>query len=74
MLSLARHSKRSSWRGFTLVELIVAITILLILTGAALPIARVRLKREKERAVARTSRNQARVASAPIASSARPRT
>ena len=34
--------------GLTLVELIVAITILLILTSAALPIARVRVKREKE--------------------------
>lgn len=36
-------------RGLTLVELIVAVTILLILTGAALPVARVRVKREKER-------------------------
>jgi len=34
--------------GLTLIELIVAITILLILTSAALPIARVRVKREKE--------------------------
>ena len=33
----------------TLVELIVAITILLILTGMAIPLARVRIKREKER-------------------------
>ena len=36
-------------RGLTLVELIVAITILAILTGAAIPIARVRIKRERER-------------------------
>ncbi len=36
-------------RGLTLVELIVAITILVILTGMAIPIARVRIKREKER-------------------------
>jgi general secretion pathway protein G len=36
-------------RGLTLVELIVAITILAILTGAAIPIARVRIKRDKER-------------------------
>ena len=36
-------------RGLTLVELIVAITILAILTGAAIPIARVRIRREKER-------------------------
>lgn len=35
--------------GLTLVELIVAITILAILTGAAIPIARVRIRREKER-------------------------
>ena len=36
-------------RGVTLIELVVAITILLILTGAALPIARTRIKRERER-------------------------
>ncbi len=36
-------------RGLTLLELIVAITILLILTGMAIPLARVRIKREKER-------------------------
>jgi general secretion pathway protein G len=36
-------------RGLTLVELIVAITILAILTGAAIPIARVRIRRDKER-------------------------
>ncbi len=35
-------------RGLTLVELIVAITILAILTGAAIPIARVKIRREKE--------------------------
>ncbi len=32
----------------TLIELIIAVTILLILTGAAIPIARTRIKREKE--------------------------
>ena len=36
-------------RGVTLIELVVAITILLILTGAAIPIARTRIKRERER-------------------------
>lgn len=41
--------KRKRQHGLTLVELIVAITILLILTGAAVPIARVRIRREKER-------------------------
>src|SRR5437899_5473514 len=34
--------------GLTLVELIVAISILIILTGAAMPIVRVRIQREKE--------------------------
>jgi general secretion pathway protein G len=34
--------------GFTLVELIAAITILLILTGAALPLARTQIQRQKE--------------------------
>ncbi len=38
-----------SARGLTLVELIVAVTILLILTGAAIPMARVRIYRERER-------------------------
>ena len=40
-------------RGLTLVELIVAITILLILTTAALPVVRVRVAREKERELRR---------------------
>src|SRR5689334_22847318 len=35
-------------RGLTLVELIVAISILVILTGAAMPIVRLRIQREKE--------------------------
>lgn len=35
-------------RGFTLVELIVATTILVILTTLAIPLARVTIKREKE--------------------------
>jgi len=39
--------------GLTLVELIVAITILAILTGAAIPIARVRIRRVKERELRR---------------------
>ena len=54
MLSLPRRSiTRRSGKGFTLVELIVAISILLILTGAAIPIARVRIQREKERELRR---------------------
>jgi general secretion pathway protein G len=35
-------------RGFTLIELIVATAILVILTGMALPLARLGIKREKE--------------------------
>jgi len=47
-----RHTERwSGQRGLTLVELIVAITILAILTGAAIPIARTRIRREKEHAL-----------------------
>ncbi len=38
-----------SAHGLTMVELIVAVTILLILTGAAIPMARVRIQRERER-------------------------
>jgi general secretion pathway protein G len=45
----SRSSKRCLQRGLTLVELIVAITILMILTGAAIPVARFRIQREKER-------------------------
>ena len=44
---LMRRSR--SARGLTLVELIVAVAILLILTGAAIPMARVRIQRERER-------------------------
>jgi len=40
-----RRGRRS---GFTLVELIVATAILVILTGLAVPLARVTIKREKE--------------------------
>jgi general secretion pathway protein G len=51
------HSGRRSFRqagverrqhGLTLIELIIAISILMILTGAAVPIVRVQIKREKE--------------------------
>ena len=41
--------KQSSQRGLTLIELIVAITIISILMGAAVPIARVVVKRDRER-------------------------
>jgi general secretion pathway protein G len=45
----ARVVGRRGARGFTLIELIVATTIMVILTGMALPIARISIKREKER-------------------------
>ncbi len=35
-------------RGLTLIELIAAVAILAILTGAVLPVARIRIKREQE--------------------------
>ena len=41
--------KCSKESGLSLVELIVSFTILLILTSVALPLARVRIRREKER-------------------------
>jgi len=40
--------RRARQCGFTLVELIVATAILVILTGMAVPLARVTIKREKE--------------------------
>lgn len=43
-----RLHKRNSTGGFTLIELIVATAILIILTGMAVPMARVTIKREKE--------------------------
>jgi general secretion pathway protein G len=43
---MSNHRKQ---RGLTLIELIVATTILLILSGMAVPLARVTIKREKEK-------------------------
>jgi len=43
----ARRKERGQ-RGLTLIELIAAITILAILTGAAIPVAKIRIKRERE--------------------------
>ncbi|HEX4488612.1 MAG TPA: type II secretion system protein [Terriglobales bacterium] len=45
-MSMSRSPKN---RGFTLIELIIATTILLVLTSMALPLARVVIKRERER-------------------------
>src|SRR6202795_2416913 len=44
-----RRISRGNARGFTLIELIVATTILIILTGMAVPLAQVSIKRERER-------------------------
>jgi general secretion pathway protein G len=44
-----RTIKIGNARGLTLIELITAVTILILLTGMAIPVARVRIKREKER-------------------------
>lgn len=41
--------RRRNQRGLTLVELIVAFTILLLLTGMAVPLARYKVRRDKER-------------------------
>src|SRR5436309_15122634 len=44
-----RTASSKSSRGLTLIELIVATAILAVLTGMAIPMARVTIKREKER-------------------------
>lgn len=45
---MTRNARGGSRRGLTLVELIVAFTILLILSTMALPVARVKVQRDKE--------------------------
>jgi len=42
------QSRRAKQRGFTLVELIVAFTIMLILSTMAVPLARYKIRRERE--------------------------
>src|ERR1700675_3435282 len=51
--TVAKNISFRKTRGFTLIELIVATAILVILTGMALPMARVTIKREKERELRR---------------------
>lgn len=48
-----RPTRKRTERGLTLVELIVTVTILAILASAAIPIARFKVKREKERELRR---------------------
>jgi general secretion pathway protein G len=43
------NRRRKNQRGLTLVELIVAFTILLVLTSMAVPLARARVRMERER-------------------------
>ena len=43
-----RHDKSESQRGVTLLEMIVVITILLVLMGAAVPVVKISVKRAKE--------------------------
>jgi len=43
-----RGSRRAVRAGFTLIELFAAMTILLLLTAVALPMARVQVHRERE--------------------------
>ncbi len=54
--STTTKTRRDSACGFTLVELIAAITIMLILTAAALPLARVQIQRQKEAELRRSLR------------------
>jgi general secretion pathway protein G len=51
LLNVARNRRtgKRGWRGLTLIELITAIAILAILSGAAIPVARTSIKRERER-------------------------
>jgi general secretion pathway protein G len=45
------HLRRRNQRGLTLVELIIAVTIMAMLTTMAVPVARYKVRRDKERAL-----------------------
>ena len=49
MIKCSPGIRRKQMRGFTLIELIIATLIMLILTTMALPLARVTIKRQRER-------------------------
>src|SRR5258708_2467657 len=51
--AVAKNTSFPRDRGFTLIELIVATAILVILTGMAIPMARVTIKREREHVLRR---------------------
>lgn len=50
----SRKARFLGMRGFTLVEMIVVITILLILMGAAVPVVKITVRRERERELRRS--------------------
>ena len=52
-LSVRALRAKNSARGLTLVELIIALTLLAILVGAAVPVVRIRVQRERERELRR---------------------
>jgi len=51
------RNRRSRGAGFTLVEMIAALTIMLILTAVALPLARVQIQRRRETELRRNLRD-----------------